>query len=264
MAYNRKENPPSAGMPWMNTFADLMNLLLCFFVLLFASSNVDEAKYEQLVNSFSSTFAIFNTSDQNTGTGETMSNGAAQLGNLDEYYSYMENANNTNDSQSSDLLKAYQEKQKADTEKKYNQLSDLVQEKGIDGYVDIGMDDKFQFVKISLNGAILFDSGQSDIKKDAIPILSKVGEVLKRFDTYHIVIEGHTDNVPISNANFKNNLWLSTARAATVYEYFINQKGLNPVNLESSGRSEYDPIASNETADGRAKNRRVEIKIYND
>lgn len=77
-----------------------------------------------------------------------------------------------------------------------------------------------------------------------------------------IKIEGHTDNVPISSAAYPSNLWLSTARATKVLEYLQNVKGLKPKNLEASGRGESIPVASNSTASGRARNRRVEIKIY--
>lgn len=259
----KKRQEDSAGAPWMNTFADLMNLLLCFFVMLFAASTVDADKYDQLVKSFSSAFSILD-GGEGIGEGDLISNGAAQLSNLDEYDSMMGKASETNEKEETDPLNAYQEKLEEAAQKNYDTISKLAEEKNLDDYVDIGIDENSQFIKISLSGAVLFDSGQINIKKNAIPILNKVGDILKRYNNAQIVIEGHTDNVPISNSTYKNNLWLSTARACTVYEYFINEKGLDPRTLESSGRSEFDPIASNKTEEGRAKNRRVEIKIYNE
>ena len=123
--------------------------------------------------------------------------------------------------------------------------------------------DNYQYVKISLSGAILFESGQAEFIQAAKPVLSKVGDILKLYDDSLIKIEGHTDNVPISSGGrYKDNMALSTARAISVWSYFVENKGLNPKTLEASGRSQYDPVASNKTADGRAKNRRVEIKIY--
>lgn len=264
MARKKKQEEPGAGAPWLNTFADLMNLLLCFFVLLFASSNIDAEKYDELVKSFSSTFSIFEKGGEGIGDGNLISNGTAQLNNLDEYYTNMGEASETTEAEETDPLSAYQEKLEEVAKENYDNISKLADQKKLDDYIDIGIDEKNQFIKISLSGAVLFDSGQVDVKKNALPILSKVGDILKKYNGAQIVIEGHTDNEPISNSNYKNNLWLSTARACTVYEYFINEKGFNPKMLESSGRSEYDPIATNKTKEGRAKNRRVEIKIYNE
>ena len=78
-----------------------------------------------------------------------------------------------------------------------------------------------------------------------------------------IIIEGHTDNVPINTAEFPDNMMLSQKRAYSVFKYLVNNKGFDPATMMSSGRGESVPIASNSTADGRAQNRRVEIKIYN-
>ena len=143
------------------------------------------------------------------------------------------------------------------------EVSEATQAKGLEDSVEVSMDSNYQFVQISMSGAILFDSGQADLRVEAKPILNKLGTILKVYDEYEIKIEGHTDNVPINNSNFDSNMWLSTARATNVFEYLTKEKGLNPKTLEASGRGEYEPIASNNTTQGRAKNRRVEIKIYN-
>lgn len=93
-------------------------------------------------------------------------------------------------------------------------------------------------------------------------MLDRVGDILRNYSGKLVKIEGHTDNVPISNSAFPSNLWLSTARATRVYEYLTDVKKLKPKNLEASGRGEAMPVADNSTANGRARNRRVEIKIY--
>ena len=143
-----------------------------------------------------------------------------------------------------------------------SEVSDKAAAKKIQDMVNVNMDEQYQYVQISLNGAILFDSGSDEIKKSAVPLLSKVGDILKIYDDHMIKIEGHTDNVPISSSTFKNNMWLSTARATQVFEYFTNQKHMDPKTLETTGRSQYDPVADNKTEKGRARNRRVEIRIY--
>ncbi|BBF42979.1 flagellar motor rotation protein MotB [Lachnospiraceae bacterium KM106-2] len=270
MARKKQEEAPQGSPAWMATFSDLMNLLLCFFVLLFSMSSVDAEKFEQVVASLSDSINIFESGNVGVGDGQLISNGISQLNNLGEYFNDMGNSSKeNNESNSADPEKQYKEKleaeQKKVTEELYEEVQEKVENKKIDQYVSVDMDDNYQFVKISMYGAILFDSGDADVKSDAIPLLSSIGDILKSYDNYLIKIEGHTDNVPITHSSvYKNNLWLSSARASTVWEYLTEKKGLDPSTLEASGRSEYDPVADNKTAEGRKKNRRVEIKIYSE
>ena len=114
-------------------------------------------------------------------------------------------------------------------------------------------------MQLTLQGAILFDSGSVDIKKDAYPILDKVGSILETFAGGTIEIEGHTDNVPMSGSKYSNNDELSDGRALSVFYYLVGHTSLNPANIMHTGRGEYDPVADNSTPEGRARNRRVEI-----
>lgn len=250
---------------WKDTFSDLMNLLLCFFVMLYSMSTVDEMKYAELVASLSNSFSIFSGGAQAIGEGTLVSSGATQLNNLDEYYSDMgkqaeeiENAD--------DPLAELEAKQKQDQiekiEELYGEVVEQSESKHIEDDLDVTIDDGYQYVMLSLSGSVLFDSGSAEIQKDAKPLLSRVGDILKNYPDNQIKIEGHTDNVPISTADYPSNLWLSTARATKVLEYFHNKKNLSTKHLEASGRGDVDPVATNKTAAGRAKNRRVEIKIY--
>jgi chemotaxis protein MotB len=266
MARKKKAEEQGAGSPWLSTFADLMNLLLCFFVLLFASSTIDAEKYEQIVNSMSNTFYIF------SGGGSAIledanliSNGISQLNDLDVYYNTMgKNEDSENEDLESDAMKEILEQKKEASQEMYDELADLADKNNVGDYLELSIDPNFQFVKISLSGSILFDSGKADIKSGALPILSKVGDILRTYDKYQIQIEGHTDNVPIHNSSYSSNNWLSSARALNAATYLMTEKGLDPKTLSWTGRGEYDPIASNSSDEGRAKNRRIEIKIYND
>ena len=101
MAKKKKEDPPAPGSPaWMATFSDLMNLLLCFFVLLFSMSSVDQAKWDAMAQSLASTFSIFQAGSLSFGDGTLLSNGASQLNNLDEYYNNMGESSNETDGES--------------------------------------------------------------------------------------------------------------------------------------------------------------------
>ncbi len=113
-------------------------------------------------------------------------------------------------------------------------------------------------VSISLSDLSVFDKGSARIKDDARPLLSLIADVIRNTSNY-IVIEGHTDNLPMRGSQFASNWELSTARAANVIIYFINDHGIPPERLSASGYGEYKPIASNSTPEGRNKNRRVDI-----
>lgn len=109
---------------------------------------------------------------------------------------------------------------------------------------------------------IIFDSGKAKIKQDAYSILDKVAKVLKEnVPGLNIGIEGHTDNVPIKHSGWKSNWELSTSRALSVLHYLVDDKGLAPERVSAIGYGEYKPVASNDTAEGRKSNRRVEIVI---
>ena len=92
--------------------------------------------------------------------------------------------------------------------------------------------------------------------------IDKVAIILERYAESTIEIEGHTDNVPINSARYANNNELSSARALSVFDYFAGETNLDPAIIKHSGRGEYVQEADNGTPEGRAKNRRVEIKIY--
>lgn len=264
----RKSNEvPSAGAPWLNTFADLMNLLLCFFVLLFASSNVDAGKYDQIVASFAGNFSIFEGGGSAIHEGQLISTGIKQMDNLGDYDNTTSEASKETGENVDPANKVHQElleEKKEVSQTMYDDIANLAEKYKVNDYMEISIDPSFNYIKLSLSGSILFDSGKADVKADAIPLFSKVGDILKTFDNYKIELEGHTDNVPIRNSKYESNNWLSSARALNAATYLIEKKGLSPETLSWTGRGEYDPVSSNSTEEGRAKNRRVEIKIYND
>ena len=102
-----------------------------------------------------------------------------------------------------------------------------------------------------------------ELNEDAIPVLNQVGIILQRYSSGKIEIEGHTDTVPMSGAKYSNNDELSAGRSLSVFYYLKDNTTLSPTSIKHSGMGEYMPIADNSTEEGRAKNRRVEIRIYN-
>jgi len=281
----RQEESSGGNAPWMNTFADLMNLLLCFFVMLFAMSEVDVEKFQNISISMSNSFGIFDGGGASFGEGPLISSGISQLNDLDQYYYTMgkqghetdiENEGdydpttkeNTKDKEfEGEVGEAYQvilDKMEEVSGEMYSNLEGLTGDYNLGDYVELSIDPEFRYVQLSMKGSVLYESGKADIIDEAKPILSKLGDVLGKFDGYIIEIIGHTDDVPMTSPTYKDNNWLSSARALNAADFLIKNNKLNPENVKYSGRGEYEPIADNSTAEGRAKNRRIEIRIFNE
>lgn len=116
-------------------------------------------------------------------------------------------------------------------------------------------------VYISLADNMLFRSGSYQISDKAMDILSKIAKIIKDYKDYDVLIEGNTDNVPISRTNIRNNWDLSALRASSVVQVLQNKFGVDPSRLTAGGRGEYNPVATNSTAEGRQLNRRTQIII---
>lgn len=317
----RKEQPAEEGSPaWMATFSDLMNLLLCFFVLLFASSSTDAEKIMQIVASFDqASFSILEAGSISLAEGQIVSGGVTQLPGIESLLEYIgmssessgnnedmsatgaddgkENDNNQPDSIEANTEEIIQEQTggmegnqeelaQSDSEKSegnelsekelkeqleemgleqseemYDEITEISESYDIDDR--IVMDYNSQYVSLDLNGAILFDAGSAEIRRDAQVFMQRISAILGRYKDSVIEIEGHTDNIPIHSAQYESNLYLSTARASKVCEFVLDHSDLNAKNIKVAGYGENRPVASNATEEGRAKNRRVSIKIYN-
>ena len=261
----RKPDEPKKGAPeWQTTFGDLMNLLLCFFVLLFAMSSIDEDKQEQIIASFNNMFSVFDGGATAIGDGMLISNGVSQLNELDQYINSTGKMDEKGEIVDEDLANAQErleEAQLEESEKLAEKIQEAVDEKDLGQEIDIEFTS--QYVELTLKGGVLFDSGSVVLKDEALPVLDQVGLILERYAQGTIEIEGHTDNVPMSGAKYSNNDELSSGRALSVFNYLLSVTNLNPAEVKHAGRGEYLPIADNSTAEGRSRNRRVEIKIYN-
>lgn len=292
MAKKKPEEVKKGLDEWMGTFSDMMTLLMCFFVMLFAMSNVDEAKFDEVSQSFQQNFSIFKGGAKAIGDGVLVSNGVSQLNMLDEYINstgkvadsdtqnteFKENAQGEMDSKMQELaeelgaskeeIKELQESiQNLENEKLKlsEELAERIEESLVENFLSDQVDVTFDAncVVLTFNGAFLFDSGKADLKTEALPMLNKIGKILSKYADDNIEIEGHTDSVPLNGGRYENNDVLSSYRALAVFDYLKDNASIDPSIMKHSGRGEYEPIADNSTPEGRAKNRRVEIKIYN-
>lgn len=269
MAKRKPEEVKPGAPAWQSTFADLMNLLLCFFVLLFSMSTVDAQKFEMIAASFSETFSIFSAGATAIGDGVLVSNGVSQLNELDKY---INSTGKTAESQKEvadmeeidEIVEAEQKLEQAKleaSEELAEKIEEALGEQQINDEVDVTF--TAEYVQLTLKGSILFDSGKSELKEAVLPTIGKLAMIIERYAQSTIEIEGHTDNVPINTSRYESNDVLSSYRALAMFNYLLENTSLDPALLKHSGRGEYIPVADNSTPEGRAKNRRIEIKIYN-
>ena len=258
MAKKPQDEPKKGAPAWQSTFADLMNLLLCFFVLLFSMSTINEEKYELIVASFSkSTFSIFEAGSSAIGDGVLVSNGVSQLNELSDYINSMglaeEGDNNTLDQQQIPQTKETAEEMREEmtqtgleeSEELAERIQEALEESDMEEEVDI--DFTSQYVQLTLKGSLMFDSGSVELRSECEPVLTQIGVILERYATSTIEIEGHTDNVPMNGAKYSNNDELSDGRALSVFNYLIDNTSLDPSMVKHTGRGEYCPVADNDT-----------------
>ncbi len=229
----KKQEEQGGGAPdWIVTFSDTMTLLMVFFILLFSMSTVDEKKEVKLTSAFNK---ILNGGGDNPILGEGVGDDILM--------------NDTGNVQNSDNI-----------EELLGTLNKLIKQKELQDYIFVEKVERG--VSMVLVDSLLFESGKADLKYESRELLVDIAEVLNEVDN-QIVIEGHTDNVPISTYMFASNWELSTARAVVVTRFLVESSGINPVRISAQGYGEYRPIVLNDTAENKSKNRRVNVLILN-
>ena len=284
MGKPKQEDPPKGSPAWMATFSDLMNLLLCFFVLLFSMSSVDASKYEQVVQSLNQAFSILPTSGTQVIEGAMVSSGISQLPEIANYFgdtmsdgdgqdevdagdgdqekSVEEMIQEAQEAATESAMENYEQQQLNESEEMAENIEALATQYGIQDQIEV--DFNGQYVRITLNGALLFESGSAELTPEAMPLIENISKMLNVYTSNIIDVEGYTDNVPINSAKYESNDVLSMYRALYVADHIREfATAVDPANVVSTGRGAYNPIADNSTPEGRARNRRVEIKIYN-
>jgi chemotaxis protein MotB len=231
----RDEAPPindeEEGAPaWVVTFGDLMSLLLCFFVLLLSFSETDRNKYRVVSGSVRNAFGI----QRQKPVFESPKGSKMIAREFDQAI----------------LLTKIEEVVKEIIHELDNEYEELK------GFVEVEAEENK--VTIRMMGEATFDTGKADLKSNFLPLLLKIGEVLGK-TRGEIIIAGHTDNVPLAGGHFGSNLGLSMARAGSVAEFLLRSSTIDPKRLSTMGFGEYRPLTTNDTAEGRQKNRRVEI-----
>ncbi|MEM8816423.1 MAG: flagellar motor protein MotB [Pseudomonadota bacterium] len=248
------------GVPaWVMTFADLMTLLMCFFVLLLAFSEMDVAKFKQLSGSMKEAFGVQAEVEVKTipkGTSiiaQEFSPGKPEPTPMNMVKQFTIDSNrNTLDALDREL------KEIEETRDHARRLRLALREEIEAGSVSIRTEGMKVIIHIMERAS--FDSGYAEVRAEFMPVLQKISGLIDNASG-DVTISGHTDNVPISNDRFRSNWDLSTSRAVSVAHELLDVSSIDAEKVTVTGHADTQPLAENATADGRATNRRVDITI---
>jgi len=236
---------------WLVSYADFITLLFAVFVTLYAMSQTDKKKVEEVMQSLQQSFGMVNAGAPASKINVIQSRAISILPAIKPEMSVAPSGRAHNG----------QLRTRAD-EKDFRQIKS-----SMEAYlVKQGAQDKVNLtitrrgLIVSLKEAGFFDSGQAQIKQSAHELLNTIAEVMTEYNN-PLRVEGHTDNVPISTSQFPSNWELSTARATNVLKYLINSYDADPDKISATGYGEFRPVADNTTPENRAKNRRVDIVL---
>ena len=254
------EKKESGGVPaWVMTFADLMTLLMCFFVLLLSFSEMDAAKFKELSGSMKDAFGVQTEVEVRTipkGTSvvaREFSPGKPEPTAINSVRQFTINS----DQNTLDALEK-KKKDELDTEEHARRIRAALKEEINNGDVAVQTEGAKVIIHILENAS--FSSGQADVKDQFLPVLAKISSLIDD-NSGMVTVSGHTDNVPISNARFRSNWELSTSRAVSVAHQILQKAKINPSRFIVSGHADTRPRADNDTSENRTKNRRVDISI---
>jgi chemotaxis protein MotB len=241
----KKPEEVKAGLPeYMGTYGDMVTLILCFFVLLYAMSSIDIEKFAALAASFAGgEISMITTSNAST-LNDLLGNGLLELPTLQTE----PEADSTEVQDSQNQLRQM-----------VTELTTYFEERNLLQQVSVEMGN--QEIIIDMKESVLFDSGQAILKPEANPILEILAAELLEYPDNDIEVIGHTDSDPIHTMIYPSNLYLSCARAVAVATYLIDELAMEPLRILPYGRGDLVPKAPNDTVENKAKNRRVEIRV---
>ncbi len=264
MARKKKEEEEVNHERWLVSYADFITLLFAFFTTLYAISTVDAHKMGQMVLSMQKSFdagmfasgSSFLSLDQGpSGNGDTLSNDLLNKIKLQEGFEIRE-AIMTKSGMSGNVISSRKE-----MEKLKNRINSRLSASKLKASVSMRVDSRGLVLSLGEGG--FFDSGSEVIKPDGRILLDTLAESLVPLGN-NIRIEGHTDTDPINNSKFDSNWELSEARATGILRYLIGKFDFKPELLSTAGYSQYRPVAPNDSPEGKARNRRVDIVILLD
>ncbi|OXM14618.1 flagellar motor protein MotB [Paenibacillus herberti] len=261
MSKKRKheEHEEHVDESWLIPYADLLTLLLALFIVLYSSSTVDAKKFEEMSKAFNVALSGGNgvlESYKSTDSQALVSDEQAKEDSSKKQNESTQQVSATNlDKAMQELMKKEQE----DLEKLKRQVDQYIDSNGLSTSLETKLNQSRLMITIS--DRALFPSGNATIKPEAEKLGMFISNILQKYPSYEVMVSGHTDNQPISNSEFHSNWDLSSMRAVRFMDVLLLNDKLDPKRFSAIGNGEYDPVATNDTDAGRAKNRRVEVSI---
>ena len=269
--------------PWMGTFADLMSLLMCFFVLLLSFSEMDAMKFKRLAGSMAQAFGVqnqLNVTDVPKGTSiiaQEFSPGIPSPTPINEIWQKTEDItemslevknNEEYDTEAGDealeagiqaRIKEKLEELIEETQADAKELAEALNEEIVAGEIEVETEGRKIIIRIREKGS--FKSGSHELSDDYYDVMDEIRGVLLQ-KPGKIQVQGHTDNIPLrSSARYRSNWELSASRAVTVADILMQDDDINPRRFEVSGFADTKPLVDNNSAENRERNRRVEIVV---
>lgn len=233
---------------WLIPYADLLTLLLALFIVLFASSQIDQKKFEELRKSFNSALSGGKSFfENNSPVPSQISVGIDSKAKEDEDPQEQTQEERQRTKETEELLEL---KRKIDK---------FIEDNALTAQLQTQLDN--EQLRITISDNALFASGSAQLKPESRDTAATISELLEQYKNYEVIVAGHTDNVPINTAQFPSNFHLSTERALNLLAVILENKNVGPERFSSVGYGEYKPVDSNKNEEGRAKNRRVEVSI---
>jgi len=240
----QQENQPAGSPAWMTTYADIVTLLLAFFVILFSMSEIDIQKFQAVIRSFQGSLGVLEG-------GQIVEEGDLNAENMNDYYEEIYQVSISQDNEQQQEFGDLQER-----------VQSYIEDEGLDASILVSMES--QGLMLRFQDDALFDSASAILKDEAEEVLGFITDILQEEELADkfIRVEGHTDNLPmLPDSDFETNWELSVARAISAGRYMIEEENIDPSRVSMAGYGEYHSIADNQTPEGRSQNRRVDIVI---
>ncbi|GFE62751.1 OmpA family protein [Geobacter sp. AOG2] len=255
MALKREPEKHPNHERWLVSYGDLLTLLFAVFVVMYAMSVSDKKKVEEVMQSMQSAFGMAQTGAPSPKINVITSSALTPIPDIKPRL-----ATNPADRNRARTIVPRTVATDTDFRQIKSSIEAYLTKEGMREKVNVGITKRG--LVISLKEAGFFDSGSAAVKPQSQAIISTIAESLKNYDN-DVRVEGHTDNVPISTAQFRSNWELSTGRANNIMHLLTESFGLPPEKISTVGYGEYRPVDTNDTQEGRARNRRVDIVLLN-
>jgi chemotaxis protein MotB len=246
---------PESEERWLLTYADMITLLMALFMVLFSITSVNKAKLQVLSESLQEAFS----GNVLPGGNSIRDTGASEKTERPSSEPPIPAITPITDKAKEKDTAAAARKEQDDFKRLKEKIDAYARSHGLEDTVQTVIARRGLVIRL-LTDRVLFDSGAADLKPQATPVLSQVAQLLRTEGRHPVMVEGHTDGVPIRGSAFPTNWELSTARASRVVRFLIDGD-VTQGRLSAAGYASLHPIASNDTAAGRSRNRRVEVVL---